>query len=90
VSLQTPGFKLDSDGRPDPNATEQYAEEARYFTESRILQQNVNIIFESVNGQNFVGSVIHPVSTHLGFNLTLDNNPLFRQSVVFQECLRTY
>nr|CAG4638262.1 EOG090X01F7 [Cyclestheria hislopi] len=55
-----PGFKLDSEGKPLPTATEPLAEEARYFTESRLLQRDVNVVLESVNNSNFVGSIIHP------------------------------
>jgi len=58
--IRSPGFKLGLDGQPDPLATEKFAEEAKFFTESRILQQNVQVILESVNNQNFVGSVLHP------------------------------
>lgn len=38
-----------------------YGEEARYFVECRLLQRDVEIIFESVSNQNFVGSIVHPV-----------------------------
>lgn len=62
IVFQCPGFKLDNDGKPDPTAKVPYAEEAKYFVESRLLQRDVEIILESVNNNNFVGSVIHPVS----------------------------
>lgn len=39
---------------------EDYAEEARYFVECRLLQRDVEIILESTSNQNFVGSVMHP------------------------------
>lgn len=39
----------------------EFAEEARYFTEIRLLQQDVEIVLETVNNNNFVGSVHHPV-----------------------------
>ena len=42
--------------------TEPFAEEAKFFTESRLLQRDVKIVLESVSNQNFVGSVLHPVS----------------------------
>lgn len=57
---QCPGFKLDSDGKPDPNITVAFAEEARYFVESRLLQRDVEIVLESVNNTNFVGSILFP------------------------------
>lgn len=37
-----------------------FAEEARYFVESRLLQRDVNIVLESVNNTNFVGSIQFP------------------------------
>lgn len=43
------------DENPEP-----FAEEAKFFTESRLLQRDVQIIFESVSNQNFLGTVIHP------------------------------
>jgi staphylococcal nuclease domain-containing protein 1 len=61
LCLQCPGFKLDSEGKPDPTATMPYAEEAKFFVESRLLQRDVEIILESVNNNNFVGTIIHPV-----------------------------
>jgi len=58
--IRCPGFKVDNEGKPDPSATEAFAEEARYFTETRLLQRDVEIVLESVNNQNFVGSIMHP------------------------------
>jgi len=58
--IRCPGFKLDAEGKPDAAATEPLAEEAKFFTESRLLHRDVQVILESVNNNNFVGSVIHP------------------------------
>ena len=55
----------------DTEVAEDFAQEARYFTESRLLQRDVKIILEGVSNQNFLGSVIHPVSC-----------PRFSQSLV--------
>ena len=52
---------MDSEGKPDQSATEQFADEAKFFTETRLLQRDVQVILESVNNNNFVGTVIHPV-----------------------------
>lgn len=60
--FQCPGFKLDSDGKPDPNLKVDYADEAKYFTETRLLHQDIEIVLDSVNNNNFVGTIIHPVS----------------------------
>lgn len=51
---------MDADGKPDHNVTVDYAEEARYFVESRLLQRDVEIVLESVNNTNFVGSILFP------------------------------
>ena len=57
--FQCPMFKIESDGK---QVAEQYAEEAKYFTEVRLLQRDVKIVLESVSNQNCIGSVLHPVS----------------------------
>lgn len=51
---------MDGRGRPDTSVKVDYAEEARYFVEIRLLQRDVEIVLESVNNTNFVGSIIHP------------------------------
>jgi staphylococcal nuclease domain-containing protein 1 len=58
--IRTPGFKLDAEGKQDMAATEPFAIEARYFTESLLLQRDIQVVLESVNNLNFVGSIIHP------------------------------
>lgn len=58
--FQCPGFKLDANGKPDPTIKVEYAEEARYFVEVRLLQREVEIVLESVNNNNFVGTILHP------------------------------
>nr|CAD7439287.1 unnamed protein product [Timema bartmani] len=58
--IRCPGFKLNAEGKPDPNAVVPYSEEAKFFVESRLLQRDVEIVLESVNNNNFVGSIIHP------------------------------
>nr|CAG4645365.1 EOG090X01F7 [Lynceus sp. MCZ IZ 141354] len=58
--IRCPGFKLDNEGKPDANQTEVFAEQARFYTESRLLHRDVEVILESVNNNNFVGSIVHP------------------------------
>jgi staphylococcal nuclease domain-containing protein 1 len=58
--IRCPGFKLDAEGKPDSKVTVPFAEEARYFVESRLLQRDVEIILDSVNNTNFVGSILFP------------------------------
>lgn len=58
--IRCPGFRLDSDGKPDPSVVVPYAEEARFFVESRLLQRDVEIVLESNNNNNFVGTILYP------------------------------
>lgn len=58
--VRSPGTRLGPEGRPDPANCEPFATEAHYFTECRLLQREVEVILESHNNNNFVGSVIHP------------------------------
>ena len=51
-------FKQDDSGQ---QVAEPFADEAKYFTESRLLQREVKIIMESVSNQNILGTVLHPV-----------------------------
>uniref|UniRef100_A0A2I9LPS2 Staphylococcal nuclease domain-containing protein 1 n=1 Tax=Centruroides hentzi TaxID=88313 RepID=A0A2I9LPS2_9SCOR len=55
--IRCPTFKQGKDNQlvPDP-----YALEAKFFTESRLLHRDVEIILESVSNQNLLGTVLHP------------------------------
>ncbi|KAJ8031554.1 nuclease domain-containing protein 1 [Holothuria leucospilota] len=44
----------------DKEVPEQFADEAKFFTESRLLQRDVHIILEGVSNANFLGTVQHP------------------------------
>ena len=56
--LQSPQFKRDGDKEiPEP-----FAEIARFFTESRLLQRDIKVLLEGVSNQLVLGTVIHPVS----------------------------
>ncbi|XP_014370045.2 staphylococcal nuclease domain-containing protein 1 [Papilio machaon] len=58
ISLMMSGIRcpaIKQDGESEP-----YAEEARYFVESKLLQQDVEVILESVNNAYFVGTILHP------------------------------
>ena len=59
--FQCPMFKTDESGQ---QVAEPYAEECKYFTESRLLQRDVQIVLEGVSNQNLLGTVLHPVRTH--------------------------
>ncbi|XP_076036932.1 staphylococcal nuclease domain-containing protein 1 [Oratosquilla oratoria] len=58
--IRCPMFKLDGENKPDKNLSEPFAEEARYYTESRLLQRDVEIVLETFNNNNFVGTIFHP------------------------------
>jgi len=58
--IRSPSTRLGPEGRPDPNQCEDYAVEAHYFTESRLLQRDVEVVLESYNNNNFIGSLVHP------------------------------
>lgn len=53
--FQAPATRAGPDGR-----AEDFAEEAKYFVECRILQRDVEVILEGVSNQNLVGSIVHP------------------------------
>ncbi len=57
-SLQCPTFKREADGTETP---EPFAAEAKFFTESRLLQRDVQIILESCPNQIILGTILHPV-----------------------------
>ena len=45
---------------------DQFADESKFFVESRLLQRDVKIILEGTSGQsNLLGTVVHPVSIHV-------------------------
>uniref|UniRef100_A0A5S6QCB8 Staphylococcal nuclease domain-containing protein n=1 Tax=Trichuris muris TaxID=70415 RepID=A0A5S6QCB8_TRIMR len=56
--IRSPTFKLGEGG--SVGTAEPYAEEAKYFTECRLLQQDVEILIESVSNQSFLGTILHP------------------------------
>ncbi|KAK7868266.1 hypothetical protein R5R35_000663 [Gryllus longicercus] len=60
AGVRCPGFKLDADGKPDLQTKVPLAEEAKFFVERVLLQRDVQIVLESNNNMNFVGSIIHP------------------------------
>lgn len=58
--IRCPGVKLDADGKPDLSVKVPFADEARYFVETRLLQRDVEIRLESVNNSNFIGTILYP------------------------------
>ncbi|KAH9499055.1 nuclease domain-containing protein [Bulinus truncatus] len=57
AGIKCPMNKQDADGKQVP---EPFMEEAKYFTESRLLQKDVKIILEGVSNQNLLGTILHP------------------------------
>lgn len=60
AGIRCPGVKLDADGKPDLSVKIPFADEARYFVETRLLQREVEIRLESVNNSNFIGTILFP------------------------------
>ncbi|XP_061402624.1 staphylococcal nuclease domain-containing protein 1 [Musca vetustissima] len=58
--IRCPGVKLDADGKPDLKVKVAFADQARFFVETRLLQREVQIVLESVNNANFIGTILHP------------------------------
>uniref|UniRef100_A0A8C6U448 Staphylococcal nuclease domain-containing protein n=1 Tax=Neogobius melanostomus TaxID=47308 RepID=A0A8C6U448_9GOBI len=55
--VKCPTFKREADGTESP---EPFAAEAKFFTESRLLQRDVQIILESCPNQVILGTILHP------------------------------
>lgn len=55
--VKCPSFKREPDGVETPEA---FAAEAKFFTESRLLQRDVQIIMESCPNQIMLGTILHP------------------------------
>lgn len=56
TGIKCPMFKREG----DQDIAEPYSAEAKYFTDSRLLQRDIQIVLEGVSNQNFLGTVIHP------------------------------
>lgn len=60
ITLQLSGVRSPSSRAGNDGRVEAYAEEAKFFVESRLLQRDIHIVLESVSNNNFVGSIVHP------------------------------
>ena len=58
TGVRCPIFKRE--GNASIEDTEPFAEEAKQFVESRLLQRQVKVIFNGTNNQNLVGTLLHP------------------------------
>ncbi|KAK7494862.1 hypothetical protein BaRGS_00013989, partial [Batillaria attramentaria] len=61
VTIMLSGVKTDDEGK---QVADPFAEECKFFTESRLLQRDVKIILEGVSNQNLLGTILHPRVQH--------------------------
>ena len=57
--VKCPAYRKDIPDQPD--LMEPFGEEAKIFTELRLLQRDVQVILEGTNNQGFVGSILFPM-----------------------------
>ncbi|KAI8878493.1 hypothetical protein K501DRAFT_228277 [Backusella circina FSU 941] len=70
--IKAPNCKRDNVPEDQQGVSEPFGEEAKFFVETRLLQRGVKVILEGLaqsGGQNFVGSVQHPVGNIAEFLL---------------------
>ena len=71
VTIQLSGIKcpmLKREGGASNENNEPFAEEARQYVDTRLLQREVKVILDGVNNQNLVGTLLHPngnIALHL-------------------------
>lgn len=71
VTVQLTGIKspmLKREGNSSNENNEPFAEEAKQFVDTRLLQREVKVILDGVNNQNLVGTLLHPngnIALHL-------------------------
>ncbi|KAG8198549.1 hypothetical protein JTE90_026450 [Oedothorax gibbosus] len=58
IKLMLSGIRCN--GFSNNQVKEPFAEEAKFYTEVRLLQRDVEVLIESVSNKNFLGSVLHP------------------------------
>eukprot|EP00121_Abeoforma_whisleri_P001473 Awhi_evm1s1311 len=58
AGIKCPQTSYNKDG--SSTNTEEYFEEAKYFTEVRLLNRSVKVILQGVANQTFLGTVLHP------------------------------
>lgn len=60
VTIQLTGIKCPMLKREGNSVIEPFAEEAKQYVETRLLQREVKVLLNGVNKQNFMGSLLHP------------------------------
>ncbi|NXJ21614.1 SND1 protein, partial [Dicrurus megarhynchus] len=84
--IKCPTFKREADA---PEVPEPFAAEAKFFTESRLLQRDVQIVLESCHNQNILGTILHPASTGvLGGPADPGPSPVFQNGNITELLLR--
>jgi staphylococcal nuclease domain-containing protein 1 len=66
TGIKCPMFKREGNSTNETN--EPFADEAKQFVETRLLQRQVKVVLDGVNNQNLVGTVLHPngnIALHL-------------------------
>jgi staphylococcal nuclease domain-containing protein 1 len=63
VTIQLTGIKcptLKREGSSTNEKSEPFAEEAKQYVETRLLQRQVKVLLDGVNNQNLMGTLLHP------------------------------
>ncbi|CAF2622375.1 unnamed protein product [Rotaria sp. Silwood2] len=71
VTIQLTGIKcpmLKREGSSTNETNELFAEEAKQYVDTRLLQRQVKVILDGVNNQNLVGTLLHP-NGNIGLHL---------------------
>ena len=71
VTIQLTGIKcpmIKREGTATNETTEPFAEEAKQFVETRLLQRQVKVILDGANNQTLVGTLLHP-NGNIGLHL---------------------
>ncbi|KAI9299095.1 hypothetical protein K502DRAFT_298660 [Neoconidiobolus thromboides FSU 785] len=56
--IKAPAIRKGTNGQPD--TIEPFAEEAKFFIESRLLQKDIEVILEGLNNNTLCGTILHP------------------------------
>lgn len=57
AGIRCPGYRKGEDGNDVP---EPFADEAKFFTEARLLNRDVRVALQAVTNNMFLGTIVHP------------------------------
>lgn len=57
AGVKCPTFRKGDDGR---EVGEPFADEAKFYTEARMLQRDVKVALQAVTNNAFLGTIVHP------------------------------